>query len=232
MKWCWYQNLKTDVWYRTRPDDFLLYSRIGPNARSRGYQVQLQDFVEEYFKTRSTRTAIDVGAHTGMTSVFYSQIFDCVKAFEPIPELCTQFRLTIERNKCNNVELYSHGIGKGEELIKMKYKANNSFNSHRNDKGNIEASITSLDSLNIDAVDFIKIDVEGMESEVIEGAWETILRHQPLIQFEYKQKQTKKQNNNLSELCEQLEKADYTIVDKKNVSHKHSELTDMFAIPF
>jgi hypothetical protein len=81
-------------------------------------------------------------------------------------------------------------------------------------------------------VDFIKIDVEGMESEVINGAWDTILREQPLIQFEFKPKLAKKQNNNIENICELLEKADYTIVDKKKLNYKHSELSDMFAIPF
>jgi hypothetical protein len=34
-------------------------------------------------------------------------------------------------------------------------------------------------------VDFIKIDVEGFEREVIEGAREVIRRHEPIVYFEY-----------------------------------------------
>lgn len=232
MKWCWYQNPKTNIWYRTRPDDFYLYARLGPGSRARGYQVQLLDFVEEYFKTRSTRTAIDIGAHTGMTSVAYSRIFDRVLSYEPIPELCTQFELTMARNDCDNVELSPVAVGDTFGLTKFRYRANNSFATHKNKKGDIETFVVRLDDMQHTEVDFIKIDVEGMESEVINGAWDTIIREQPLIQFEYKPKLAKKQNNNIENICELLEKADYTIVDKKKVNYKHSELSDMFAIPF
>ena len=228
-QWQWYQNPKTAVWYRTRPDDWLLHNRL--TRRSSGYQVQTQKFVKQYFQNRSARTAIDVGAHTGMTAVAYSGIFEQVKAFEPIPELYEQAQMTIAKNKCSNVELHPYGLGAETTETHFKYLPTSSFATHRNIKGTITAQIKCIDDLKIDAVDFIKIDVEGMEAEVIQGAWQTIIDNIPLIQFEYKPKFADKQNNDIEQLCEDLEKLDYEIVDKRGCDRADSKMCDLFALP-
>ncbi len=45
--------------------------------------------------------------------------------------------------------------------------------------------LIALDSLNFPRVDLIKIDVEGMEAQVLAGASATIRRCQPLLFVEY-----------------------------------------------
>jgi FkbM family methyltransferase len=44
--------------------------------------------------------------------------------------------------------------------------------------------VITLDSLNLDRCRFIKIDVEGMEQDVLQGAVATIARHRPLMYVE------------------------------------------------
>jgi FkbM family methyltransferase len=230
-QWQWYQNPKTAIWYRSRSDDWLLSNRIGQDG-GRGYQVQLQDFVTRYFQDRPARTAIDAGAHTGMTAVAYSGIFEQVLAFEPIPELYQQAQMTLHKNRCSNVELHSFGLGAEATPTVFKYRANNSFGTHRNTKGTIRAQIKPLDDLRIDRVDFIKIDVEGMEAEVIQGAWQTITDNEPLIQFEYKPRFARRQQNyDIEQMCENLQKLDYEIQDKKGVDRGSSKMCDLFALP-
>jgi FkbM family methyltransferase len=48
----------------------------------------------------------------------------------------------------------------------------------------IEVSLITIDSLNLDKVHFIKIDVEGYEPLVIQGAIETIKKCKPIIAIE------------------------------------------------
>ena len=229
-RWQWYQNPKTQIWYRSRSDDWLLSNRIGQDG-GRGYQVQLLDFVGRYFQHRAARTAIDAGAHTGMTAVAYSGMFQRVKAFEPIPELYLQAKMTLNKNRCHNVELLNLGLGADTTDTVFKYRPNNSFGTHRNSKGTIRAQIQRIDDLGIDAVDFIKIDVEGMEAEVIHGAWNTITANTPLIQFEYKPKFAGRQNNDIEQMCKELEKLDYEIQDKRGLARADSKMCDLFALP-
>lgn len=228
-QWQWYQNPKTAIWYRTRPDDWLLHNRL--TNRSSGYQVQTQRFVRQYFQDRPAGTAIDVGAHTGMTAVAYSDIFERVLAFEPIPELYQQAQMTIAKNKCSNVELHAYGLGAETTETHFKYLPTSSFATHRNRKGTITAQIRCIDDLRIDSVDFIKIDVEGMEAEVIQGAWQTITHNEPLIQFEYKPKFARQQNNDIEQMCAALEKRDYEIQDKRGCARADSKMCDLFALP-
>lgn len=46
-------------------------------------------------------------------------------------------------------------------------------------------SMLSIDSLSLPRVDFIKLDVEGMEIEALEGARETLLRSRPTLLIEW-----------------------------------------------
>ena len=43
----------------------------------------------------------------------------------------------------------------------------------------------TLDSLELNNIDLIKIDIEGNELNVLKGALETIQRNKPIIEFEY-----------------------------------------------
>jgi FkbM family methyltransferase len=46
-------------------------------------------------------------------------------------------------------------------------------------------ALCSIDSLNLLVCDLIKIDVEGMEPEVLAGCAETLRKHKPVVYFEY-----------------------------------------------
>ena len=45
--------------------------------------------------------------------------------------------------------------------------------------------LMSIDSLNLPRVDFIKIDVEGMELDVLKGAKQTLRRCEPMMLIEH-----------------------------------------------
>jgi len=229
MKWEWYQNPKTLNWYRVRSDDWLLYNRIGQDG-GRGYQVQLQDWVRDHFQNRPHRRAIDIGANMGITAIEYARVFDQVEAFEPVPDVYDQLEQVIAKNQLTNVQAHPKAIGDKEEMIMMKYRANNSFASSRHHKGDQQVQQLTLDSYDFDAVDFIKIDVEGMEPAVISGAWETIKRHTPVILFEYKPHLSKRLGHDIDqEVCERLEQLGYVLKDKKDQPWRDSRYSDFFA---
>ena len=230
--WQWYQNPKTQYWYRTRPDDFYLYCRFGPGSRARGYQVQLQDFIRDYFQHRPARLALDVGANMGITAMEYAHLFDSVVAFEPIADVFKQLEMVVERNGLHNVDIKQLAIGNHVGQVKMKYTPNNSFASAVNVNGTEHCPMNTIDSHRFRDVDFIKIDVEGLETAVIQGAWQTIQSYRPMIQFEYKKNLARKYGYDIDQqVCDRLISIGYTIIDKRKQSYLDSAQLDLFAIP-
>ena len=61
--------------------------------------------------------------------------------------------------------------------------AQNSDNQNMTKDGSEIVKVITLDSFN-EPVDFIKMDIEGMEDKAIEGAKETIDKHHPICFFE------------------------------------------------
>ena len=231
MKWEWYQNPKTGQWYRIRPDDWLLYTRIGPDSRSRGYQVQLQDWVRAYFQTRPARRAIDVGANMGITAIEYADVFESVEAFEPIADVHDQLQQVIQRNGIPNVSTYPVALSDHTGQAQMSYRPNNSFASAINPAGGETIHTATLDSYQFESVDFIKIDVEGMETAVITGGWNTIVQQRPLIQFEYKKKLAQRYGYDIDQtICDKLQSIGYHIEDKRGLPYTESRQSDLFAI--
>ena len=64
--------------------------------------------------------------------------------------------------------------------------------TERTRRGSIEASaqVRRLDGLDLGDIGFMKIDVEGFEAQVIEGARETIARCRPVMLIEIEQAHT------------------------------------------
>ena len=48
----------------------------------------------------------------------------------------------------------------------------------------IKVNLTTIDNLEVEKLDFIKLDVEGYESLVINGALNTIKKYKPIITLE------------------------------------------------
>lgn len=127
------------------------------------------------------RRAIDVGAHVGFWSWVLAGIFDQVEAFEPHPLMQACFRRNVT---APNVRLHPMAVGARAGKGAMVYGAGNSGQSHILPNGAGNTDIRALDELGFSGVDFIKMDVEGFEPFVIEGAVELVRRERPIIFME------------------------------------------------
>ena len=86
-------------------------------------------------------------------------------------------------NGCRNIETHNKALSSKHGLISTKSHSSHSRGCiYTVDGGNIES--IPLDSLNLTNVDFIKIDVEGHELDVLKGSVETIKRFKPYIELE------------------------------------------------
>jgi FkbM family methyltransferase len=226
--WQWYQNPRTGYWYRIQPEDWLLSNRIGQDG-GRGYQVQCQDWVRNYFNGRPARCALDIGANMGITAIEYAHCFDIVHAFEPVPDVFDQLLMVVDRNNLKNINTHNTGISDHAGTASINYKSKNSFASYVSETGNVHITLNTIDSYCFQEVDFIKIDVEGLEPEVVAGAWQTITEQLPVIQLEYKPKFGRRSQHNIVETCRKLESIGYVLKDKKGTSWTETKLSDIFA---
>lgn len=141
------------------------------------------------------RTFVDVGACYGLITKQMASLAERVLAFEPNKEIFDCLRKNTE--DLPNVELLSCGIGKGPEQRRLVMFGNDGRSTYREvpietllkHKSTFRVQgteIITLDSLNLEDVDLIKMDVEGHEKQVVQGSLRTIARCKPVIIAEQK----------------------------------------------
>lgn len=140
------------------------------------------------------RRCIDAGAHAGLWAVHLRKEFAAVEAFEPVPLHRACFAANVTGA---NVTLHAYALGAEAGSAAMHVPEDTTGNAHiateevlSNGRGPIRLekgiAVRSLDSFGFAEVDLIKIDVEGYELPVVEGAAETLLRERPFVVVEQK----------------------------------------------
>ena len=135
---------------------------------------------------------LDVGANIGITTAILSTFVPNGKviSIEPDPAVFDLLNLNIEQNHIENIRTFQLALSEREGMV--SFAPNSAFGhlviSENQDLGSISVRSTTVDllvkSLNLDRVDFIKIDVEGFEPNVLSGAKETISKFRPVIYCE------------------------------------------------
>lgn len=164
--------------------------------------TQFGNAVEEYGKpdrqaayayVKRWRRALDVGANVGIFSRDFATRFDEVVAFEPMPRT----RECLALNIPSNVRIEPVAVANKHGVLKM-YRTKASGGSFICNHPKIvtpeispetktyEVQVRTIDSFNFDAVDLIKLDIQGAEYVALIGARETILKHRPVIMVEEK----------------------------------------------
>lgn len=136
-------------------------------------------------RCREFRVAVDVGAHVGLWSMQLAKKFSRVEAFEPVQVFRDCFiRNAMQPAGVGVIALHEYALGAAPGKVRMAYDPADSGGTHVGGDGDIE--MRTLDSFELQNVDFIKIDCEGYEHHVLEGARETLKRCMPTIIVEQK----------------------------------------------
>jgi FkbM family methyltransferase len=129
-------------------------------------------------------TAVDVGAHVGTWSKALVQKFKRVVAFEPIPQL----RACLERNVANDrLQVIPIALGNEHGAVSFDYDEGHTGATHVNRSQAGLIPIGKLDDFKLNGIGYMKIDTEGFELNVLEGARETLIANKPVIIVEDKQ---------------------------------------------
>ncbi len=139
---------------------------------------------------------VDAGANVGMVAIPMAQSVlsknGVVHAFEPQRMLAYALSGAVALNDLENVFVHNQALSNKTESVSINtpnYSTPQDYGcyqlDHKSDKPaeNIEA--VSLDSKNFSRLDFLKIDVEGMELAVLEGARQSLANWQPWCWVEH-----------------------------------------------
>jgi FkbM family methyltransferase len=133
-------------------------------------------------------TAIDIGANIGNHSIFFSDIFEKVISFEPNP--ITYKLLSVNTFSLDNVHIVNLGLSDTDKEISLSVQAGNIGASsaiiNRNSGLEHKIRVIRLDDFQDlpSNIELLKIDAEGMETQVLNGANELIRSTYPIILFE------------------------------------------------
>lgn len=147
------------------------------------YQSGARDTSLKYIKNK--RTAIDIGANVGLWSRPLAEVFDNVICFEPVKLFCECWHKNMAGK---NAMLYEVALGNEVTTVKMVITEENMGQTHvdPNNIGKGDIPMTMLDAYSFANVDYIKIDCEGYELPILQGAKNTILANKPTIVIEQK----------------------------------------------
>lgn len=175
---------KFDEWMMPDGETHLPDNMTRTNRRVLGrlsYQYSKYEKAKEYIK--NFRTSVDVGAHVGLWSFYLSSDFDRVEAFEPMQAHIDCFHKNMAG--IDNFNLYPVALGAFHGNVALAAGEGESSGDTKI-IGVGEIKMVPLDDFDLQNVDFLKIDCEGYEMNVLKGALNTIERCKPCIIVEQK----------------------------------------------
>jgi FkbM family methyltransferase len=162
--------------------------RVGSKlANGEPYERKL---LHEIRRRDLTGTAFDVGAHIGNHTLWLAAVCGLtVHAWEPFAESREQLEANLALNPGLDVTVYSWAAGRESSRARfttgmwLEFDPTRAGDRLTVDRGHVP--VERIDEhLDIDDLAVIKVDVEGMEADVLAGALGHIERCQPLIYCE------------------------------------------------
>lgn len=133
-------------------------------------------------------TAIDVGANIGAFTVPMARIVGSggtVIAYEPSPHNCKALVKNLSVNGLDNVIVLDRAASDKSRFIDISNQdALHAYTQPDINNGSFQVECSTIDELSLGRCDFIKIDVDRHELQVLKGASNTISRCRPIIYFE------------------------------------------------
>ena len=173
--------------------------------------------------------ALDIGANIGLWSKDLSNFFDKLICFEPNPGCvdCLKKNINLKKSEIKNCalgslsekkNLFIHASNSGASSFvnntKVGYddQSRAIYGEFPKETKKIYVEIKKLDDFNIEKIDFIKIDVQGYELEVLKGAKNTLRKNNPVLCIE-------EDSPKDSKTIPFLENLNYKIIDIINKEH-------------
>lgn len=179
---------ENDAYYNALPDHDL--GALCNFLRRKAPAKAKTSFLERMVLQRPGGTYVDVGANIGLASLLISELAPSAKviAFEPIPKTFEYLVENIRRNGCEaKISAHRVAVGRQSGSIRFSQEDNSAINHITSEEGGVEVPLTSIDTFFRKGpdIDFLKIDVEGFEDQVLEGARASLFRCRPIVFLEF-----------------------------------------------
>jgi FkbM family methyltransferase len=162
--------------------------------------MHTQTFFEEPYlaaivkKYPEQKVVLDIGANIGNHSLYFSHFFtyEHLHAFEPQPDNVALLKQNLARFP-GKTTVHPIGLSSESKIIRLRTQDPQNYGGFITETEHIlditmptkhEVQFETLDSFNLNDVTFIKMDVEGHELPILEGARDTIARNKPIISLE------------------------------------------------
>ncbi len=167
-----------DFWYRE--DDKFIGQRIALG--------KYEEYESILMVNQSVTVAVDVGANIGYYTLLLAKVCKKVYAFEPDKDCFEILKKNVEENKLKNVILFNKAVGNENKkvgIVKDKSNFGNSKIVESLKSKSLKVECVRLDDVIKERIDLMKIDVQGYEEKVIEGARKIIKKYSPTIFMEH-----------------------------------------------
>ncbi|MHB8159524.1 MAG: FkbM family methyltransferase [Thermoleophilia bacterium] len=197
------------------------------------FEPKIERMIEKYVKPGMT--VIDIGANIGYHTFRMGRLAKpggMVYAIEPTSWAYTKLIINSELNpKIDNIEFLKIGLAK-EDLGEQEITFRSSYRlDGKSDVKKEKIYLKQLDTLirerKIDRVDFIKLDVDGFEGQVLMGSVETLKTFSPTLIIEITPSEMEKGGTQPTEIMRLLIDLGYSFFDEDQRSvpdlEKHCE---------
>lgn len=151
------------------------------------YELDNLSYLKEKY-LRPGMYILDIGANIGNHTIYFAKKCGAahVFCFEPQKDVFDILSRNIELNQLDNVcTPYNHALGSnaGNAKIAAYNRANCGGTSLTMDEDG-DIGVRTLDEMKLPSIDFIKIDVEGFELEVLKGGEKLLREGSPTLYME------------------------------------------------
>ncbi|GAA3571631.1 hypothetical protein GCM10022395_21300 [Snuella lapsa] len=179
---------------------FWFFGSIQDVAKAKGKGVESTllnnsiEIIKTYKACQDDCVVFDIGANFGFLSLVWAQSVSknggCVHAFEPNPTVFKSFQKSIVKNDLEVVIAANHAALGNENKIIDLYLSNTTSNVLESIHSGVKTQVDMfrLDSYvqnnSVNRCDLIKIDVDGIELDILKGAEETLKAFEPIFVVE------------------------------------------------
>ena len=198
-----------------------------------GYKDVVEDAPYKFVATTDEPYILDCGANIGLSVYYFKKLYPKSKvvAFEPDPNIFKTLSKNIETNNFTNVELVNKAIWIDNNSMEFEVEGGFSgrINQYNSNSNIIKVGCQRLNDLLTRYVDFLKIDIEGAEFEVIKDCSKNLSLVKNLF-IEYHSHIS--ENQKLGELLLILSEAGfrYHIKEAYTVKHPFVQKDDMLGM--